>query len=84
MLQHEATASAPPALHYPAPLLTAPPAAHLCEEVVEGLVGVRDHQGALGGAVVVQDVHDLHSGVGLARACRGPGHKQQQDGIAGE
>ena len=33
------------------------------------LVGVRDQQRALVGAVVVQDVHHLHSRVSLARAC---------------
>lgn len=48
---------------------TTPSPSCLGEEVVEGLVGVGDHQGALAGAVVVQDVHDLHRRVRLARAC---------------
>lgn len=41
---------------------------HLAEQIIQGLVRVGDHQRALAGAVVVQDVHDLHRRVRLARA----------------
>ncbi len=37
----------------------------LLEQVIEGLVGVGDEQGALARAVVVQHMHDLHCSVSL-------------------
>ncbi len=40
------------------------------------LIGMGDKEGALVGAIMVQDMHDLHRRVGLARSWRADHHCQ--------
>ena len=49
---------------------------HLAAQEYARLVGVRDKQGALRRAVVIEHVHDLHRRVCLARAWRANHHGQ--------